>query len=220
MYRKDYKEIIYEIRGSDLPPEKLDYVIPDNIKVQRVAAGVSGKKEDIELTKFQRERMLKYFEHDTKNTQNETRHTQTLCSCKTKNGKMHETKLVDGLCKFCKSIPYIGIWNKGYELYDKDWDKGTKSNFKIKSQDEKDKFLALAKKLEYNKTHIAEATGLHINTVRNRLKKYKKDIKKQNKIEFLVLCKRLDYSPSKIARETGISINTVKYRLKYWRKDV
>lgn len=175
MYRKDYKEIIYEIRGSDLPPEKLDYVIPDHIKVQRIAAGVSGKKEDIELTKYQKKITLKHFEHVTKNTQNNVRHVQTLCNCKTNNGKMHETKLIDGLCKFCKSVPFVGIWNNGYKLYDKKWDKNT-TCFRNKTEEEKDKFLAIAKDLEYNKTHIAKATGLHINTVRYRLKNWRKDV--------------------------------------------
>ena len=41
---KDYNEICKEIRGSDLPPEKLEYTVPDHVKVEKIPRGVSGRK--------------------------------------------------------------------------------------------------------------------------------------------------------------------------------
>lgn len=174
MLQKDYKEIIYEIRGSDLPSEKLDYTIPENILIQRFAPGVSGKQDEIDLTERQHRKLLKLGDNDKIISPTIRKTLYTLCSCKKNDGSMHETKLVNGKCKFCNSEPFIGEWNFTYTRYNKKWDRV--NNFTVKTQDEKDNFLALAKNLRYNKTHIADATGLHINTVRYRLKKWRKDV--------------------------------------------
>lgn len=171
MLEKDYKEIIYEIRGSDLPPQKLKYTIPEGLEVQIIPPGISGNQEEVEMTNRQRSLMMGLPE------ENSISHkvTHTLCSCKTNDGTMHRTKLVKGVCKFCKSKPFYGEWKLGYKEYNPKWDnKATCS--RIKTQEEKDNFLAIAKSLRYNKTHIAKATGLHINTVRYRLKNWRKDV--------------------------------------------
>lgn len=55
---KDYNEICKEIRGSDLPPEKLEYTVPDHVKVEKIPRGVSGRKigDNLKLKDYLREK--------------------------------------------------------------------------------------------------------------------------------------------------------------------